>query len=220
MRKLLIVSALCGGVYVAWRWYASSRDVEETEEETEEESDGGGFFSGAVESVAEIVDGATMGIFKLSRMAQVTQDDVDDANVQAFLRVIRQGEGTADAGGYRRIYGGQMFSDLSDHPRVYVTKNGITSSAAGAYQFLERTWDETAGLMNLDDFSEGNQDFAAVGRIAARGALELVKAGYFDQAVQACAKEWASLPGSPYGQPTISMDKAKTVYMKSGGVFA
>jgi len=36
-----------------------------------------------------------------------------------------------------------------------------------------------------------------------------VKAGRFDAAVAKCAKEWASLPGSPYGQPVKTLDQAR-----------
>ena len=92
-----------------------------------------------------------------------------------------------------------------------------TSTAAGAYQFLARVWDETARIMGLGDFSPGNQDLAAVGRIAARGALPDVLAGRFESAVRKCAWEWASLPGSPYGQPTISMERAKAIYLERRG---
>jgi hypothetical protein len=35
-----------------------------------------------------------------------------EPNVQAFLRVIRAGEGTADDDGYRRQFGGKLFSKL------------------------------------------------------------------------------------------------------------
>lgn len=29
--------------------------------------------------------------------------------------------------------------------------------------------------------------------------------------------EWASMPGSPYGQPVISLDTARAVYVDAGG---
>lgn len=178
----------------------------------------------AAEETAQFLDTVTLGTFSLSRMKNVTAADVRNGNVQAFLRVLRRGEGTADEAGYRRMFGGELFTSFADHPRKKITKNfagsKITSSAAGAYQFLESTWDETRRLMGLGDFSPANQDLGAVGRIAARGALEDVKAGRFDTAIKKVAKEWASMPGSPYGQPVISLATARAVYTSAGGAIA
>lgn len=180
--------------------------------------------SNAAEETAQFLGNITMGVFNLSRMKTVTGADVAHPNVQAFLRVIRRGEGTADEAGYRRMFGGELFSSFADHPRKKITKpfagRKITSSAAGAYQFLESTWDETARLMSLVDFSPASQDRAAVGRVAARGALEDVKAGRFDLAIKKVSKEWASMPGSPYGQPVISLATARAVYTSAGGAIA
>lgn len=169
------------------------------------------------QQAAEIIDNFTGGSMKLSAMANVTRNTLAATNVQAFLRVIRRGEGTADAAGYRRIFGGSMFSSMAEHPRKTIKTSRYTSSAAGAYQFIISTWDETARIMGLHDFSELSQDMGAVGRIAARGALDDVLAGRFDAAIRKCAKEWASLPYSPYGQPTISMATAAAVYASNGG---
>lgn len=180
-------------------------------------SDYTGIIEDAGQGAAELIDSITGGSMKLSNMARVTGADVAHPNVRAFLRVIRRGEGTADEAGYRRIFGGQLFSSYADHPRIVVRKNGYTSSAAGAYQFLTSTWDETARIMGLLDFTPASQDWAAVGRIAARGALEDVKAGRFETAIKKVASEWASMPGSPYGQPVISMSTARAVYAAAGG---
>jgi muramidase (phage lysozyme) len=175
----------------------------------------------AGQTAAQFVDTITMGTLRLSNMANVTAADVANSNVQALLRVIRRGEGTADAGGFTRLFGGGTFASFADHPRQKVTKKmggrNITSTAAGAYQFLASTWDETARIMGLKDFAPAAQERAAVGRIAARGALEDAKAGRFDIAVKKIATEWASMPGSPYGQPVISLGTARAVYADAGG---
>lgn len=161
---------------------------------------------------------------QLSRMGRVTAADVRHPNVRALLAVIRRGEGTADAAGYRRMFGGELFDSYADHPRKRITKTlggkAITSTAAGAYQFLASTWDETARALGLQDFSPASQDLAAVGRIAARGALDDTKAGRLDAALPKIAKEWASMPGSPYGQPTISTAAAWATFANAGGVVA
>lgn len=169
------------------------------------------------QGAAELIDSFTGGSLRISNMSKVTAADVAHTNVQAMLRVIRRGEGTADEAGYRRLFGGQLFTSYTDHPRVKVTKSGYNSTAAGAYQFLSSTWDETARLMGLPDFSPRSQDRGAVGRIAARGALEDVKAGRFDAALQKIAREWASMPGSPYGQPVISLNTARSTFAAAGG---
>jgi muramidase (phage lysozyme) len=128
-------------------------------------------------------------------------------NVKAFLALIRYTEG-AD---YDTLFGGEVFTDFSDHPRRKITRKlggkPITSSAAGAYQFLSRTWDECAKALWLADFFPASQDQAALFLIDRRKALVDVLQGNWPAAIEKCNREWASLPGSPYGQPTKSMQK-------------
>lgn len=138
-------------------------------------------------------------------------------NLRAFLAVIRAGEGTSDADGYRRHYGGRLFDGYADHPRVAIKAGRWTSTAAGAYQFLSRTWDEAAKALALPDFSPASQDLAAVFLIRRRGALVAAMQGRLDEAIAGCAKEWASLPGSPYGQPTRTLAQAHATYAAAGG---
>ena len=141
-------------------------------------------------------------------------------NLRAFSMALRLGEGTTGPDGYRVMFGGarfcgpdgvlDTFDDFADHPRRAVTlrlrKGGVlTSTAAGAYQALERTWDETSRLYGLEDFSPHNQDLFCAARIVKRGAMADVLAGRVEDAVRKCNKEWASLPESPYGQPTVKM---------------
>lgn len=145
---------------------------------------------------------------------------LNNPNVKAFLMVIRTGEGTADSGGYKRLFGGGSFSSFADHPKKIINKSGYTTSAAGAYQFIISTWNETKKALKLPDFSPASQDLAALGRIAYRGALNDVIAGRFDQALRKVSQEWASMPYSPYGQPTISLAKANSTYLKNGGSIA
>lgn len=137
-------------------------------------------------------------------------------NVRAFLRLIREGESSQTDDAYRMIVGGGLFDDFADHPRKYVNlpSLGVTSSAAGAYQFLARTWDECRNMLGLEDFSPANQDLAAVFLIRRRGALQVLLDGDIEEAIKRCAKEWASLPGSPYGQPTLTLDRALAVYRR------
>lgn len=146
------------------------------------------------------------------------RDYLSDTNVQAFLRVIREGETTQDDDkAYRMMFGGSLFSSFSDHPRQKITIGSLTSTAAGAYQFLSRTWDGLVKQYGFTDFSPANQDLGAVVLIKGRKALEDVLAGRLEKAIQKCNKEWASLPGSPYGQPVITLERARKVYLAWGG---
>ena len=139
------------------------------------------------------------------------------SNLAAFLRVIRAGESSQDDSAYRMMFGGGMFDGFADHPRQVNHAAGLSSTAAGAYQFLSRTWDECKAALGLPDFSPTSQDAAAAFLIKRRGALADVEAGRIESAIRKCAKEWASLPGSPYGQPTMTMDRALKVYQQYGG---
>lgn len=147
-----------------------------------------------------------------------------EPNVQAGLTTVRVGEGTASANGYRMLFGGELFWTFADHPRKAVTRlhggRPITSTAAGAYQILARTWDDVWPALELPDFTPQSQDVAALALVRRRGALADLREGRFDTFVEKCAREWASLPGSPYGQPTISLDRARAAYAAAGGVFA
>lgn len=151
----------------------------------------------------------------------MTRDDLRSAlqssNVQAFLRVIRAGETSHDDSAYTTMFGGGHFASFSDHPRSAVTRGRLTSTAAGAYQFLEHTWDGLVKQYGFPDFSPGCQDEACVALIAGRHALPDLIAGHFQTAVALCCREWASLPGSPYGQPTRTYAQALATYTQYGG---
>jgi lysozyme len=188
----------------------------------------GGFAVWAASQADQVADAETSPDLSLfdETMSQIQNftipvaDVLNDPQVQAFLWLIRTGEGTTGPNGYRTLFGGSLFSSFADHPRQSITRSGITSTAAGAYQFLSRTWDEMAAMYGLADFTPANQDFAAVGLIKRRGALADVMAGRFRAAIDKCNKEWASLPGSPYGQPTLTYDRAASVLAGAGANFA
>lgn len=149
---------------------------------------------------------------------------LQNPNVRAFLRMLRHGEGTASDDGYRVMFGGGLFDSFADHPRQAITRKlggtPITSTAAGAYQFLSRTWDGLVKQYGFADFSPTNQDLGAVALIKGRKALDDVIAGRFEDAVRKCNREWASLPGSPYGQPVVTMARARQEYEAHGGMYA
>lgn len=210
--------------YGAWRMYQQSQADMAAQDATNWSDTGGdilttadGVLTDTGQTAAEFVDSITGGFMKVSNMSRVNPFDLNNSNVQALLRVIRTGEGTTGENGYRTLFGGGLFNGFADHPRITVKSSGYTSTAAGAYQFITSSWDETKRVMGLPDFSPRSQDLAALGRIAARGALEDAKAGNFEAAIKKIAREWASLPGSPYGQPVISWERARAIYASAGG---
>lgn len=152
---------------------------------------------------------------------------LDNPNLHAFLAVIRAGEGTAGVNGYRTLFGGELFGSYIDHPniRFYEKKDEFIrngrkdfTTAAGAYQITFSTWKVAKAALNLPDFSPASQDAAAAWLIRRRGALRDACAGRLFTAISKCNREWASLPGSPYGQPTISNARAHRIYTAAGGV--
>lgn len=128
--------------------------------------------------------------------------------VRAFLDTLAHCEGTLHDEGYRTIFGGVLFEEYNDHPRMVVCvpyKQGmeqLCSSAAGRYQILAKTWDKVAPRIGARMFNPSNQDRAAVQILIDRDALHDILQGRFGVALTKLTDEWASLPGSPYGQPT------------------
>lgn len=152
-----------------------------------------------------------------------------DANLNAFLRMIRDAEHSGlpypDADRYRAMFGGEFFASFADHPRqrfAFTQTDGKTNytTAAGAYQFIAPTWDALRARLGLPDFSPPSQDAAAVELIRERGALADVQAGRFDEAVMKLGRIWASLPTSTAPQHTRSWDFVRQAYVSAGGNFA
>ncbi|WP_180997007.1 glycoside hydrolase family 24 protein, partial [Campylobacter concisus] len=158
-----------------------------------------------------------------------TEIDIRILRIRAFMCAIKYGEGTNGSNGYEINVGGKLFTkdygkDFSDHPRYYV--KSLNSSAAGAYQIKSSTWDmilkKYKKTYDITDFSPINQDKACLILIKhIRNALELIADEKIDEAVRSRTDndkkrlhyEWASMPDSPYGQRTITMDKFMEYYM-------
>lgn len=136
---------------------------------------------------------------------------LQNENVQRYLGMIRQAEGTAQHGDPYRVAGGgaAVLPDLTNYRRVpwkFKTTKGEqqTSTAAGAYQFIEGTWGDAAQALGLKDFSPRSQDLAAAWLLQRSGSIGDVASGNFAAAVAKDNQTWASLPGSPYDQKTRS----------------
>lgn len=122
--------------------------------------------------------------------------------------------------GYNVLYGGTLFASYADHPRKHITVNGLTSTAAGKYQILERTYDAYKARLGLMDFTPHAQDCIALELIRERGGDMLINDGRFSDAIIRCNPIWASLPNSPYGQHTNTMAHLEAFYENVGGTLA
>jgi len=138
-------------------------------------------------------------------------------NLRAFLLMIQHSEGTIGPNAYRMLYGGSLVNNYASHPNTAITKWGITSTGAGAYGFLYRTWVELAQALRLPDFGPSSQDKAAIELIRRKSALPDVLNGNIQAAIYKCRKIWASFPGAGYGQNERSLVSLLQFYVKAGG---
>jgi muramidase (phage lysozyme) len=139
---------------------------------------------------------------------------------RAMLDTIAYTEGTAGScgqDGYNTGFSYKCFKSCSRHPDTVWTSGGYSSSAAGRYQFLNRTW---SGL-GLGAFSPKNQDIGAMKLVVRRGTTlptsRPLTATEFTNAMKKLSPEWASLPFSPYGQPRKSLSQTRAKYCAEAG---
>ncbi len=134
----------------------------------------------------------------------------NNPNVQKFLNMLSAAEGTTTHG-YATAFGGGRISDLSHHPKKFskfreTTGRTNTTSAAGRYQFIGRTWDSLQRKLGLPDFGAESQDLAAIELLRENGALPHILKGDMQTAVKKAGGTWASLPSSKAPQRTRSWD--------------
>ena len=149
---------------------------------------------------------------------------LDNPNVQRGLSVIRTTEGTAKrANPYAVGFGFAPIDNLSWHPGTshsFSTKSGKKqrTTAAGAYQFLSKTWNGVASKLGLTNFGPRSQDIAALALIDARGGLNSLVKGDLRGFINAVGPEWASLPSAPkeYDQPTKSWGDVERAWGQAG----
>lgn len=139
---------------------------------------------------------------------------------RAMLDTIAYTEGTAGScgqDGYNTGFAFNCFASCNRHPAKVWRSGGYSSSAAGRYQFLTSTWN---GL-GLGSFSPKNQDIGAMKLVSRRGVTlpttRALTATEFTNAMKKLSYEWASLPYSPYGQPTKSLSATRAKYCSKAG---
>ncbi len=151
---------------------------------------------------------------------------------RALLDTIAWAEGVKPGEmGYRTNYGGGTFSSFKDHPRKKVRKWGITSSAAGRYQFMPKTHD---GLKKKGYFSSGfypsEQDKAALKLIRDEGVTKkilhnAIKNKTFKPIAKRINNIWAPIPGNTYGQgmksiPSLNNKLQECYKVQKGGLLS
>jgi muramidase (phage lysozyme) len=129
------------------------------------------------------------------------------SKVKAFFDVIGYAEGTNSR--YNIRFGGFSFGGYAGHPRLIYCSGGLCSDAAGRYQFLSTTWDYLKSQVSLPSFSPDNQDKGCIQLLKNAGAFSVISQiqgrSDFERSISLTNRVWASFPGSPYGQPTKSM---------------
>jgi muramidase (phage lysozyme) len=161
-------------------------------------------------------------------MARIDAGTAGGENRLAFLDMIAVSEIgapllTVSDDGYNVLVGATLskpllFKSYADHPNIL--NAALRSTAAGRYQILNRWWRIYKAQMYLRDFSPISQDRYALQQLKEHGALPLIDAGRFDEAVAKVSNVWASLPGAGYGQHENQLENLRDAYVAAGGSVA
>ncbi len=99
---------------------------------------------------------------------------------------------------------------LTGHPNILVqVRPGLRSTAFGRYQIIH------GSAQGMTDFSASGQDAYANGQLRRRGVMTAARNGDFSGAMSRAGREWASMPGSPYGQGGISLQSAARTFLSA-----
>lgn len=158
---------------------------------------------------------------------------VTNLYVRAFSTVIKFCEGTEDPDGYRALYGwrpgndDRLIANFDDHPRIKFTLSGQRlpewakpapysyTTAAGAYQATESTWDDFTKACGPHNFSPSSQDEFAIWLFIECNALDAILAGDLTTALQKCSGRWASLPFATVNQPHRTLEFCKSIWFQN-----
>ncbi|MEH1826786.1 MAG: lysozyme [Nostoc sp.] len=139
--------------------------------------------------------------------------------LSAFLATIRWAEtGTSEPESYYKLVFNGTFNNFSTHPLkkqcAPINGKNICSTAAGAYQMLDKSWYDLQPKLNLKDFSPASQDKMAIEYIRRNNALSDIEAGRLDTAICKVGRIWASFPCNNYNQNAKSIDKLRIYYQQ------
>jgi len=155
---------------------------------------------------------------RMTNLLPTNDSDEISKRIAAFLFMLRSSEhvyprDVLNDRAYGIFYGGNQFSDFSDHPVITGELrpvrlsdsvcnasglgSGCVSTAAGSYQFIRPTWQRIREQNpRLPDFSPQSQDEAAIRLLNELGVIDLLRDGDIQGAIQRASGTWASLPGS------------------------
>lgn len=139
--------------------------------------------------------------------------------MRAFLATIRWAEtGTSDKSSYSKLVFNGTFNDFLTHPKIKqcapINGKRVCSTAAGAYQMLDISWNDVAPKLGLKDFTPPSQDRMAIEYIKRNKAIRDIEAGNVEVAFCKVGKVWASMPCNNYEQNPKSVEKLKDYYNK------
>jgi muramidase (phage lysozyme) len=157
----------------------------------------------------------------LTGAALVTGESCEPSNAagvatrleRALLDTIAFTEGTRGRGkdGYNVTFGYRYFDNCNVHPNIKVCSGSLCSTAAGRYQFLNKTY---VGL-KMDSFWPEDQERGALELIERRGVTlptSALTATQFANALDKLSYEWSSLPPGRYGTPRRTLDEIRAEY--------
>jgi muramidase (phage lysozyme) len=183
-----------------------------TETVAEEEGEG--------EEAAEAQDALTGGVPGNATCSPSKAAGAVPAKQKALLDTIAWAEGTRGRGsdGYNVIVGYKYAADCTRHPnRLIRLSSTLSSTAAGRYQFLTRTWNS----LGLATFSPDNQERGGLKLVNRRGvkppADRAMTATELTNALSKLSYEWASLPPNRYGQGIRSPAQVRAEYCRNAG---
>jgi muramidase (phage lysozyme) len=142
----------------------------------------------------------------------------------AFLATIRWAEtGSSGYESYRKLVFNGTFDDFSTHPKVRqcarVSLINVCSTAAGAYQMLDISWNDLQPNLGLKDFSPPSQDKMAIEYIRRNKAVDDVESGNVEMAFCKVGKVWASLICNDYNQNAKSIEELTKYYNSQLNVY-
>ena len=136
-------------------------------------------------------------------------------NLKALKEAISWAEGTWNSDtnsiNYNTQFGGGQFDGSKGHPSQVIQRPGVSSSAAGGFQFMPTTWKEANQGKNVP-MTPSNQDAAADFLITRRG-VDLSKP--LEGQIGKLSGEWASIP-THTGTSYYNMDGKP--YATAGGI--
>lgn len=105
-----------------------------------------------------------------------------------------------------------FFTDADTSAGGGFPKSAGTKYNVGRYQFNRGDWEESKKTYSqIKGYSPAEQDLVCLWKLKYRGVLAPLTSGDIATAINKGGKEWASLPGSPYGQVQAGYTAAQAI---------